>query len=77
MIKILNLTSKSSFALFAHKFKFSTASEPYYILGVEKGSDFKDIKKAFYKLANEYHPDKNDSAVLQFSYSRMQKRNFF
>lgn len=66
MIKILNLTSKNTFRLFSQRYKFSTASDPYYILGVEKGADFKDIKKSFYKLANEYHPDKNDTAVILF-----------
>jgi DnaJ-class molecular chaperone len=33
-------------------------TDPYYILGVDKTADIADIKKAFYKLANEYHPDK-------------------
>lgn len=31
----------------------------YKILGVDKGASKEDIKKAFRKLAHEYHPDKN------------------
>jgi DnaJ-class molecular chaperone len=29
------------------------------ILGVERDSDQSAIKKAYYKLAQQYHPDKN------------------
>ena len=29
----------------------------YEVLGVEKGADKKDIKKAYRKLAMKYHPD--------------------
>ena len=44
-------------------FNFSVQADPYYILGVEKEAPFQEIKVAFYKLANEFHPDKNDSKV--------------
>lgn len=33
-------------------------SDPYYMLGLDKNADIAEVKKAFYKLANEYHPDK-------------------
>ncbi|HEY4513624.1 MAG TPA: molecular chaperone DnaJ [Candidatus Paceibacterota bacterium] len=34
-------------------------SKDYYnILGIEKGASKEEIKKAFYKLAHKYHPDK-------------------
>lgn len=44
-------------------FNFSTQADPYYILGIEKTASFQEIRLAFYKLANEFHPDKNDSNV--------------
>jgi curved DNA-binding protein len=41
----------------------STAYKDYYdVLGVEKSADKKAIKKAYRKLAREYHPDVNHEA---------------
>src|SRR4051812_48199068 len=39
----------------------------YKTLGIDKGASKEDIKKAFRKLAHEYHPDKtkNDPASSQ------------
>ncbi|MBU4547692.1 MAG: DnaJ domain-containing protein, partial [Euryarchaeota archaeon] len=34
----------------------------YEVLGVDKGSDKKEIKKAYRKLAMKYHPDVSDDA---------------
>lgn len=40
-------------------------ADPYYILGVDKATPYPQIKKAFYKLANEFHPDKNPSSEAE------------
>jgi molecular chaperone DnaJ len=39
----------------------SLSNNPYEILGIDVGSDEKEIKKAFRKLAHKYHPDKSNS----------------
>ena len=42
-------------------------SKDYYnILGVEKGASKEEIKKAFYKLAHKYHPDKSQGDEQKF-----------
>src|SRR3989338_9110370 len=42
-------------------------SKDYYkILGVEKGASAEEIKKAFRKLAHQYHPDKKGGDEAKF-----------
>jgi molecular chaperone DnaJ len=38
----------------------------YEVLGVDKGASKEDIKKAFYKLAGKYHPDKKGGDEAKF-----------
>lgn len=43
------------------------ATKDYYsVLGIEKGASKDDIKKAFYKLAAKYHPDKKGGDESKF-----------
>lgn len=42
------------------------AKDYYHILGVEKGATDDDIKKAFRKLAQKYHPDKKGGDEAKF-----------
>jgi molecular chaperone DnaJ len=42
------------------------AKNYYDILGVQKGANKDDIKKAFYKLASKYHPDKKGGDEAKF-----------
>ena len=43
------------------------AARNYYdILGVAKSASKDELKKAFYKLAHKYHPDKKDGDEVKF-----------
>src|SRR6185503_3379992 len=42
------------------------AKDYYNILGVDKKASKDEIKKAFYKLAHKYHPDKKEGDEAKF-----------
>jgi curved DNA-binding protein CbpA len=42
-------------------------------LGVSRASTTIDIKKAYRKLANKYHPDRNDSAQAKETFQLIQQ----
>ena len=34
-------------------------SDPYFVLGVDRGTSFGEVKKRYFQLAKKYHPDLN------------------
>ena len=53
--------------------KRSSKSDPYEVLGVQRGASIDDIKSAYRKLAAKYHPDKVDHLGDEFRVLAEQK----
>lgn len=80
---------KSRHSLFKIQFrnfseKESHKLDPYLILEVNRGADFKTIKSAYFKLARLYHPDTNkNDEVIDFNFrdffiiNRERRKSFF
>lgn len=64
MLRLVALTSRPAYKSFSvprnsgKKFS-SSVRDPYKILGVAQTADFLEIKKKYFKLVKEHHPDKN------------------
>lgn len=52
---------------------YGSSSHYLDVLGVSKTANQGDIKKAYYKLAQQYHPYKNKSAGAQDKFSEINK----
>lgn len=45
------------------------SNDPYYILGVGRDLTFPQVKKQYFKLAKQYHPDLNPNNEVLLFYS--------
>ena len=46
--------------------------DPYQVLGVAKDASDAEIKRAYRKLARQYHPDRNDDPAAEERFKRIQ-----
>jgi len=83
-----NINFNKNFAIYNYKHinkNFSQKNvklDPYLILEVNRGADFKTIKAAYFKLARVYHPDanQNDEVIninIYINFLKEKKNNLF
>jgi DnaJ-class molecular chaperone len=71
MLRKIILQSKSPLHVFKRSIFINPKvnDDPYYILGIEKDAEMKEVKRAYFELAKKHHPDMNpndDAASKQF-----------
>mgnify|MGYP001268989976 CR=1 FL=1 len=47
--------------------------DPYKLLGVERGDEFSKIKKQYFALVKEFHPDRNPEKNTEEEFKRIQE----
>lgn len=47
--------------------------DPYDVLGIQKGADQKEVKKAYYQLVKKYHPDVNKEKDAEKRFHKIQE----